>query len=1066
MQCNSKYSLDNIEGDSSLDFLSVLNNSDPDFENNFKFSDSPYDNVSLTCQYTDESEYSLKFSSCTDLIICSINIQSLSAKFSDLSQMINYMNRSKSSPDIICLQELWRFPDEALFKLEGYHPLVYKLRHNNVQGGGIGIYIKLKFSFSILNESSIFVDRIFESLAIEVTINSRKVIIGSMYRPGTKHPTLTFDENYKEFLELFSNFCSNLIPLGSVYLLGDINLDFLKYKKCEKVTNFVDLLFSFGLLQILTKPTRCTPSSATLIDVILTNEINSDLNSTILVSHLSDHFPVFHTVKSISSSVSPKFVESRNFSKHNITVFNDALLRFNWSTVINCKDTQQSYNNFSDSFLALYDLHFPISRFKFNKNYSRIEKWMSKGILTSRREKIRLSKLCFSHPTPLNTIVFKKYRNMYNKIVKVAKKMSYDRLFKKFQSNLSKTWQLIHEVINKKPKKESNTFSHLLINNCKVSDPFTIANEFNEFFTSIAQKIAEEILPTDKPPDLFPSSPDDICFNLKSEPLTHSEVFEAINSIQKKKTLDIYGLSVSFISKFALTLSKPLRHIFSLSFSQGVVPQQLKIAKVIPIFKSGSRNSMDNYRPISLLCVFSKILEKIMFNRLSSFLETNNIICPEQFGFRKSHSTTHPLTLFINQIAEHLNKKEHSIAIFCDLKKAFDTVDFKILLTKLHNIGVRGTELLWFQDYLCNRKQFVSINGTNSYLLQILFGVPQGSILGPILFLIYINDLPKCTSLSSSLFADDTKLTASGPDLMPLMKYVNDEFQKVLYFFRSHKLSLHPAKTKFILFSNSKPPNELKIEIFINNNNFNSEDPKLISPIEQITASSDVPAIKFLGVYIDPLLNFKFHISQLNTKISKALFFLRNSKNLLSVKGLLALYYSLIHCHLVYANLIWSSTKENNYKSLFLKQKTAIRIVSSASYNAHTEPLFKQAKILPLPKLCLFFKLQFFFQFTQGFLPAALRNMWIRNRDRNPDHLYRLRNENEIFTFTSRLSHFENFPLYSIPSLWSSFTNENVKIQRNKNDFNILLKKHLLDELNESFTCSRLLCPQCHLNIN
>ena len=201
---------------------------------------------------------------------------------------------------------------------------------------------------------------------------------------------------------------------------------------------------------------------------------------------------------------------------------------------------------------------------------------------------------------------------------------------------------------------------------------------------------------------------------------------------------------------------------------------------------------------------------------------------------------------------------------------------------------MRGTELLWFQDYLCNRKQFVSINGTNSYLLQILFGVPQGSILGPILFLIYINDLPKCTSLSSSLFADDTKLTASGPDLMPLMKYVNDEFQKVLYFFRSHKLSLHPAKTKFILFSNSKPPNELKIEIFINNNNFNSEDPKLISPIEQITASSDVPAIKFLGVYIDPLLNFKFHISQLNTKISKALFFLRNSKNLLSVKGLLA----------------------------------------------------------------------------------------------------------------------------------------------------------------------------------
>ena len=475
---------------------------------------------------------------------------------------------------------------------------------------------------------------------------------------------------------------------------------------------------------------------------------------------------------------------------------------------------------------------------------------------------------------------------------------------------------------------------------------------------------------------------------------------------------------------------------------------------------------MDNYRPISLLCVFSKILEKIMFNRLSTFLENNNILCPEQFGFRKLHSTIHPLTLFINQISECLNKKEHAIAIFCDLKKAFDTVDFEILLKKLHNIGVRGTELLWFQDYLCNRKQFVSINGVNSHLRKILFGVPQGSILGPLLFLIYINDLSKCTTLYKSLFADDTKLVASGPELVPLINYVNTEFQKIIYFFRSHKLSIHPAKTKFILFSNSNPPKQIKIEIFINNNNFNSDNPNLKFPIEQVSVSSDVPAIKFLGVYIDPQLNFKFHISQLNSKISKALYFLRNSKNLLTTKGQTAIYYALIHCHLVYANIIWSSTKESFYKSVFLKQKSAIRIISSASYNAHTEPLFKQLNILPLPKLCLFFKLQFFQQFKQGFLPEALKNMWIPNRARYPDNLHHLRNENEIHNLTSRLSHFENFPLYCIPTLWSSFNNENVKIQRNKIEFNQLLKKHLLEELNERYTCSRLLCPQCHLNLN
>ena len=293
--------------------------------------------------------------------------------------------------------------------------------------------------------------------------------------------------------------------------------------------------------------------------------------------------------------------------------------------------------------------------------------------------------------------------------------------------------------------------------------------------------------------------------------------------------------------------------------------------------------------------------------------------------------------------------------------------------------------------------------------------------------------------------------------------YVNTEFQKVIYFFRSHKLSIHHAKTKFMFFSNSNHPSN--IQIFINNNNFSTDNPDQKFPIEQVTTHSDLPAIKFLGIYIDPQLNFKFHISQLNTKISKALYFLRNSKNILSIKGLTAIYYALIHCHLVYANTIWSSTKESFYKSIYLKQKSAVRILTSSSYNAHTEPLFKQLNILPLPKLCLYFKLQFFQQFKQGFLPDALKNMWILNRERNPDNLYQLRNENEIHIFTSRLSHFSNFPLYCIPTLWSLFSNENIKIQRNKIEFNQLLKKHLLDELNESYTCSRLLCPQCHLNL-
>ena len=182
--------------------------------------------------------------------------------------------------------------------------------------------------------------------------------------------------------------------------------------------------------------------------------------------------------------------------------------------------------------------------------------------------------------------------------------------------------------------------------------------------------------------------------------------------------------------------------------------------------------------------------------------------------------------------------------------------------------------------------------------------------------------------------------------------------------------------------------------------------------------------------------------------------------------GLKSLYYTLVHCHLVYANIIWSSAKQSTLNPLYLKQKAAVRIISSSTYNAHTEPIFKNLNILPLPKLTLFFKLQFFQQFKSGLLPSGLRNMWSTSSELNPDRLYRLRNDDDIRIPISRLAHFNNFPLYSIPQAWSEFTQEDIKIQRNKIIFNSLLKKHLLNQLDENFKCSRLLCPHCHLNLN
>ena len=269
----------------------------------------------------------------------------------------------------------------------------------------------------------------------------------------------------------------------------------------------------------------------------------------------------------------------------------------------------------------------------------------------------------------------------------------------------------------------------------------------------------------------------------------------------------------------------------------------LKIAEVIPIFKSGEKSSMDNYRPISLLSAFSKFLEKVVAIRLLTFLETNNILSKWQFGFRGGHSTIHPMIHFLNKITDSLNNKNHTVAIFCDLKKAFDTCDHEILLKKLKKYGVENKELDWFKSFLTGRKQFVSIGSGSSSLLEITLGVPQGSILGPLLFILYINDLPLSSKFLSLLFADDTTLLYSHDDLLILSEIVNTEFKKVCEFFRANRLVLHSDKTKFIIFSRSNAIQNFVI--LCDNNNPNQNLNVNISPIARITTNDDHPSVKF-----------------------------------------------------------------------------------------------------------------------------------------------------------------------------------------------------------------------------
>jgi hypothetical protein len=402
--------------------------------------------------------------------------------------------------------------------------------------------------------------------------------------------------------------------------------------------------------------------------------------------------------------------------------------------------------------------------------------------------------------------------------------------------------------------------------------------------------------------------------------ITELELETVLKNMDANKSPGYDNFSNKIIKFSATEIAKPLTHIFNLTFENGIIPEKLKLAMGTPIFKANENNKFENYRPISVLSCFSKLLEKLMYNRLINFIDKNQILSKHQS--RKNRSTEFAIIELVDKITKGIDQGQYTLGIFLDLSKAFDTINHRILIEKLELYGIRGICLKWFKNYLENRKQTVKYNTIKSDEMIITSGVPQGSILGPILFLLYINDIQNCSRIVSIiLFADDTNIFYSHTCLKKLNEIMQTEIKKISDWLNTNILSLNTTKTKFMLFRSSKRKQKHNITISINN-----------EKIKQVKSTT------FLGVVIDECLTWKDHIDLISKKMMKASSIISRILHLI--------YYALVYPYLIYGNLIWGSTYKTRIQKVMNVQKKIIRLMTFKSYSEHSETIFKNLKIL------------------------------------------------------------------------------------------------------------------------